>query len=84
MKNLTVVDVYTTHNGGNSDGAMTLTCEVDGITVDVRTIVLYDADGNLITESAYAGKTIDVIGIVDYFDGDYQIKVFSADEITVH
>ena len=84
MKNLTVVDVYTTHNGGNSDGAMTLTCEVDGITVDVRTIVLYDAEGNLITESAYEGKTIDVIGIVDYFDGDYQIKVFSADEITVH
>ncbi len=84
MKNLTVVDVYTTHNGGNSDGAMTLTCEADGITVDVRTIVLYDADGNLITESEYSGKTIDVIGIVDYFDGDYQIKVFSADEITVH
>lgn len=84
MKNLTVVDAYTTNNGGNSDGAMTLTCEADGITVDVRTIVLYDDNGEMIKESEYVGKTIDVIGLVDYFGGDYQIKVFSADDITVH
>ena len=35
-------------NDGDSDGAMTLTCKVGDITVDVRTTVLKDADGNLI------------------------------------
>ena len=30
------------------------------------------------------GKTIDVRGIVDYFDGTYQIKVFSRNDIVVH
>ena len=84
MKNLKVVDVYTTHNGGNSDGAMTLTCKSGDTYVDVRTIVFYDKDGNMITESAYRNKTIDVEGIVDYFSGEYQIKVFSADNIKVH
>ena len=84
MKGLKVVDVYTTSNGGNSDGAMTLTCTKDGKTIDVRTIVLRDENGNLITQSAYMGKTIDVIGIVDYFSGAYQIKVFTADDIKVY
>ncbi len=84
LKGLRVKSIYTTNNGGNSDGAMTLTCDGDGETIDVRTIVLYDKDGNLITQSAYAGKTIDVVGIVDYFSGSYQVKVFSADDITVH
>ena len=84
MKGLKVVDTYTTNNGGNSDGAMTLTCTKDGKTIDVRTIVLRDENGNLITESAYMGKTIDVIGIVDYFSGAYQIKVFTADDIKVY
>lgn len=84
MKGLQVVDTYTTSNGGNSDGAMTLTCLKDGKSIDVRTIVLRDENGNLITESAYRGKTIDVTGIVDYFSGAYQIKVFTADDIKVH
>lgn len=84
MKNLTVVDAYTTNNGGDSDGAMTLTCKVGDTFVDVRTIVLYDENGNLLTESDYMNKTIDVKGIVDYFSGSYQIKVFTADAITVH
>ena len=84
MENLKVVDVYTTTNEeSSSKGAMTLTCEVDGMTVSVRTNVLYDENGNLITEDAYMGKTIDVKGIVDYFSGNYQIKVFSANNIIV-
>jgi DNA/RNA endonuclease YhcR with UshA esterase domain len=37
----------------------------------------------VITADAYEGKTIDVKGIVDYFSGDYQIKVFSASDIIV-
>ena len=85
MKNLYVKSVYTTQSDkDSSNGAMTLTCEVDGVTVDIRTIVLTDDNGNLITADAYRGKTIDVKGIVDCFDGDYQIKVMDDNYITVH
>ncbi|MBQ7358844.1 MAG: thermonuclease family protein [Lachnospiraceae bacterium] len=85
MKGLKVVEVYTTDNpDSSSDGAMTLTCECDGVTVTVRTIVLLDEDGNRITADAYEGKTIDVKGIVDSFDGEYQIKVFSAKNILIN
>jgi len=84
MTGLQVVDIYTTTNEeSSSKGAMTLTCERDGITVTVRTAVLLDENNQLITEDAYMGKTIDVKGIVDYFSGTYQIKVFSAKNITV-
>ena len=85
MKNLKVVDIYTTVNEDSSSyGAMTLTCEVDGMTVSVRTVVLFDENNERITEEAYLGKTIDVKGIVDYFDGAYQIKVFNAKDIIIH
>ena len=62
---------------------MTLTCRVGDITVDVRTIVLKDADGNVITADYFEGKTIDVRGVVDRFNGTYQIKVFSLSDITI-
>ena len=85
MKGLTVVDSYTTQTEGSaSKGAFTLTCVVDGQYVDVRTTVLTDKDGNLVKADVYEGKTIDVKGIVDYYNGSYQIKVFSADNITIH
>ena len=85
MKNLTVVDAYTTHNGGDNDGAMTLTCRAeDGTMIDVRTIVLRDADGNMKVEADYRNQVIDVIGIVDCYSGAYQIKVLTADDIIVH
>jgi len=86
LENLRVVDIYTTDNEeSSSKGAMTLTCEAeDGTRLSVRTVVLLDAQGNLITEEAYLNKTIDVKGIVDFYDGAYQIKVFSANDITVH
>ena len=85
MQNLKVVDVYTTNDEASSSyGAMTLTCEADGVTVTIRTAVLYNENGERITEDAYLGKTIDVKGIVDYFDGAYQIKVFTAKNITIH
>lgn len=83
MENLTVKDIYVT-DSGSSAGAMTLTCESEGVTVYVRTTVLRDKEGNVITSDAYLGKTIDVKGIVDYFDGEYQIKVFTPYNITVH
>jgi len=84
MKGLKVVDIYTTvDEASSSKGAMTITCEVNGITVTVRTAVLLDENQNVITEDAYRGKVIDVKGIVDYFDGAYQIKVFTAKNITI-
>ena len=83
MNNLYVRDIYTTASG-NSEGAMTLTCSVDGVTIKVRTIVLRDENGNLMTEADYMGKTIDVTGIVDYFSGEYQIKVLTTADIIVH
>ncbi|MBP3378821.1 MAG: hypothetical protein J6L96_08735 [Clostridia bacterium] len=85
MKNLTVVDIYTTISADSSSkGAMTLTCKAeDGNTVTVRTEVLRNEAGEIITEDNYSGKTIDVRGIIDYFDGDYQIKVFTENDITI-
>ena len=86
MKNLKVVKTYTTQ----SNGEMTLTCEVDGKTIDVRTALLKDADGNTITANYFNGATIDVCGIIDYFDlndtgnGTYQIKVYSLSDIVKH
>ena len=82
IKNLLVKSAYTTQSGNNA-GAMTLTCESNGQTITVRTIVLRDTQGNLATEDMLVGKTIDVKGIVDCFEGEYQIKVLSTGGIRV-
>ena len=91
MKNLVVKSVYTTTNEGSSDkGAMTLTCELDGKSIDVRTAVLKDDQGKLITAEYFENKVIDVTGIVEYFDynntgnGKYQINVYTLDDIVIH
>ena len=84
MQNLTVESIYTTEDEeSSSKGAMTLTCKVGETTILVRTIVLKDANGQILTADAYEGKTIDIKGIVDFFDGNYQIKVFSANDISI-
>ena len=84
MADLTVVETYTTQNGGDSDGAITLTCKSsDGQTISVRTTVLKDANGNVVTADLFEGKTISVKGIVDFYNGDYQIKVFSFKDIEI-
>ena len=86
MNGLKVVDTYTTMSeDSSSKGAMTLTCKAaDGTTISVRTEVLVDENGNLVTADQYMGKTINVKGIVDYYNGNYQIKVFSAKNITIN
>ena len=83
MENLYVKSIYTTPQG-NSAGAMTLTCEVNGEIISVRTIVLYDENGDMLTADDLLNKTIDVTGIVDFFSGEYQIKVFTTGEIVIH
>lgn len=85
MRDLKVKNVYTTDNEESSqNGAMTITCEVDGKTLTVRTTVLWDENGQKITADLFDNATIDVKGLVDRYDGEYQIKVFSIDDITLH
>lgn len=85
MNDLKVVSAYTTNNEeSSSNGAITLTCKVGNITVDVRTSVLRDEDGQIITEDYFLGKTINVKGIIDEFQGKSQIKVFSIEDIEIH
>ena len=85
MEDLTVKSIYTTSSDDSSSkGAMTITCEKDGVTVTVRTAVLIGKDGKLVTAERYEGKNISVRDIVDYYDGEYQIKVLSADDITIN
>ncbi len=84
FSHLTVKSTYTTSNGGNNDGAVTITCTAeDGKTeVVVRTEVLTDADGKLVTADVYAGKTISVKGLIEKYNGNYQVKVHRFDYIT--
>lgn len=84
MKNLEVIDVHTTATGGDSDGAMTLTCKSGGAVVSVRTGVFYYENGDLMTEEDLLGKTIDVTGLVETFGGSYQIKLIKSSDITFH
>ena len=94
MKGLRVIETKTT-NSGTSAGAVTITCQAttsDGktVTIDVRTEVLKDSNGNTVEEANYKDKTIDVRGIIDYFDyendgsGIYQIKVYEYSDIVIH
>ena len=83
MENLVVERVKTTNNDGDNDGAMTLTCKQGNKTVTIRTIKLYHENNTLMTQDELLGKTINVKGIVDFFKGDYQIKVFDIKDITI-
>ena len=86
IKNLRVKSTYTTSNGGDNDGAISLTCEDEnGNEITVRTIVMKNADGTLVKASVFDGKTISVRGIVDYYsesrNAPYQIKIFTLDDV---
>ena len=84
MKNLTVTRAYTTNNGGDNDGAISLTCTVDGKTITVRTAVMRNEDNSIVTQDVFVGKTIDVYGIIDSYNGEYQVKVFKTADIIIH
>lgn len=84
MKNLVVTDTYTTKQG-ESAGAITITCTTeDGKTITVRTGLLKDQNDEIITEDVFEGKTIDVIGVVDYYNNAYQVLVHKMDNIDIH
>ena len=82
MRDLRVDDAYMTKTDA-SYGEITLTCTVGGKKIQVRTEALYDEDGNLITEEYYEGHTIDVKGLVGYYNGNYQIKVISLNDVVI-
>lgn len=91
MSGLTITSVYTTKNeSSSSKGAMTITCTRDGKTITIRTNVLYDGTELVTADRFPVGKTINVKGIVGYYNpdetdetkGGYQIRVFSVDNIT--
>ena len=85
MENLQGKSIHTTTDERSaSKGAMTLTCQVDGTEVPVRTAVLRDEQGNLVTEAAFLGKTIDVRGVIASYEGKPQIKVYSMKDIIIH
>ena len=90
LKNLEVVSIYTTNNDGDNDGALSITCNAEGKTIVIRIPPLRDSDDNLLFhQNDFLGKTIDVKGVVtlyiDYHNNsEYQIKVFSAENIVIH
>ena len=80
MNDLTVERVKSV----SEDGEMTLVCKAGDLMVQVRTGAFRDGNGNALSADYFSGKTIDVKGIVDYFSGDYQIRVLTLNDITIH
>ena len=84
MENLVVTDTYTTKDG-DSKGAITITCTTpDNKTITVRTAILTDENGEIITEDIFEGETIDVVGIVDHYNNAYQVLVHKFENIDIH
>ena len=85
LTDLVIKSVYTTQNEDSSNfGALSITCLAqDGTEIVLRTIVLKDADGKTITADSFpVGSVIDAKGVVDVYNGVYQLKIFSASDIT--
>jgi endonuclease YncB( thermonuclease family) len=91
INNLLVTDTYTTRTEGSSSfGAITLTCKVGNETVTVRTEVIYDFTGdyatdsnNIILASNFEGKTLDVVGVVEKYENNYQVKLLSLADVVI-
>lgn len=85
VSNLTVIDVYTTKKG-NSAGAMSITCRAeDGTEIVIRTEVLKDKNGNLLTEDMFTlnETVLTVKGMIEKYEGNYQVKCYRADYLIV-
>ena len=85
MKGLTIKSVSTTTNEDSSNyGALSIKCESeDGTEIVLRTVVLKDGDGKTIAADAFpVGSKVNARGVVDVYNGEYQLKIFSANDIT--
>jgi micrococcal nuclease len=91
IKNLVVKSTYTTTTeGSSSKGAITITCEVDGQEVVIRTEVIYDRTGtyevdsnSIVLASNFEGKTLDVTGVIEKYQGNYQIMLLSMNDVVI-
>ena len=88
VKNLTVVRTHTTESDTSSDGAISITCvDENGRTIVIRTATeltkLIGEDKVPVTEAEFPeGTIISVKGVIDSYNGEYQIKVFAYEDIT--
>lgn len=87
LSNVVVERTYTTEGSG----AITITGKIDNKEVNIRTLVMYDRTGKYevdnakrVTASNFDGKTIDVVGVVDIFKGNYQVILLSMDDVIFH
>ncbi len=89
VSDLTVKDVYTTKDKDSSSyGAISITCEANGHEIVIRTAVMYDltnkyitSTSGLILESNFTDKKLDVVGVLEVYNGKYQIKLFSMEDV---
>lgn len=83
VNNLKITRTYATSSENVlSNGAVTITCDYNGKTVTVRTMPFKDENNQLIGIDYYTiGKTINVRGVIEYFDGNYQIKVYKLSDV---
>lgn len=85
VKNLTVQSVYTTTSDTDSNGALTITCkDENGITIKIRTASKLIRDDKTVVVAADfpKGTVLTVKGVIDSFNGEYQIKVFNINDVT--
>ena len=88
VNNLTVQSVYTTVNDKESNGSLTITCkDSNGVTIKIRTAskLFWDVNGvptQVVASDFPQGAVISVKGVIDSFQGDYQIKIFSMNDVT--
>lgn len=86
VKNLTVQSVYTTVNDKDSNGSLTITCvDENGVRIKIRTaskLIHNDKTTVVVASDFPAGSVITVKGVIDSFNGEYQIKVFNINDIT--
>ena len=85
LSNLVIKSIYTTQNEDSSNnGALSITCIAeDGTEIVLRTVVLKDENGKTITADAFqVDSRINARGVVDVYNGTYQLKIFSVNDIT--
>jgi endonuclease YncB( thermonuclease family) len=85
LSNLTVQSVYTTTNENSAcKGALTITCkDQNGKLIEIRTdSKLVREDDTIVVASDFPiGTVISARGIVDTYNGNYQLKVFNIKDI---
>lgn len=85
LENLTIKRTYTTTDPTSSNkGAISIYCTAaDGTEVVLRTVVMLNADGSLVTSDVFpvGAKIAYAKGIVDAYNGTYQLKIFTPDDI---